>query len=631
LPQSQLKKARPIAGVQQDAFSKVQTIRDLVPLLLRDREARMSGARLTQPVLVRAGPGTGKSWSLQQLLYFLADALVSEKADRIHLVPLLLPIQKLARMLRQQSKGCSGEELDTNLVRFFINKDDNLSDQTRQMLLQALEMRTLVLLMDGVDEAANVKQAIEDFVTKQLLPLGIPLVLTSRPEGIRKRLYARDFVIMNLQPLTSEEQHQIAERQLRGDPLFEHLAVLNAARKSGQQASKEHRNFIKDRLEVATSGRDDEFEELLKERLVAFDEICGMPVLLSVLVCLLKGWWGKADELPKDKYELYQMGIWAKVAQDLKSSDSKYTIRGKSKDEARKQIGLAVEMLRLIGTANHLAKRRTFQLPDVHKALAGRADLEDVWAVLLAAGEVPLIRIVTLGEASGGEFQFCHLSFQEFLFVSTMCADCKTPHDFFAKEDELNAKLNDPFYRNAITIGSGHIGEALSKQRPDWSLDRYPRLSALGVDGLRHLLAGSVWLQSLDLSNVELDGPAMGRLVEALSLRGLPELRKLSLRFCKLPASSAGAVGRLLRICPVLEDLDLEWNRELLNSGQAAANLTDELGDEGLPCLRRLGLRWCHLPEVVKQPLGILRARCPKLEEVDLLGDRRIAEGSSFV
>ena len=27
--------------------------------------------------------------------------------------------------------------------------------------------------------------------------MGVPLLVTSRPEGIRKRLYSRDFVIMN--------------------------------------------------------------------------------------------------------------------------------------------------------------------------------------------------------------------------------------------------------------------------------------------------------------------------------------------------------------------------------------------------------------------------------------------------
>ena len=38
---------------------------------------------------------------------------------------------------------------------------------------------------------------------------GHPLVVTSRPEGVRLRLYARDFVVMNLLPLTQEQQGDV--------------------------------------------------------------------------------------------------------------------------------------------------------------------------------------------------------------------------------------------------------------------------------------------------------------------------------------------------------------------------------------------------------------------------------------
>ena len=56
------------------------------------------------------------------------------------------------------------------------------------------------------------KLAVEDYVTKTLVPMGVPLLVTSRPEGIRKRLYSRDFVIMNLKPLSQDQQHKIIEK-----------------------------------------------------------------------------------------------------------------------------------------------------------------------------------------------------------------------------------------------------------------------------------------------------------------------------------------------------------------------------------------------------------------------------------
>ena len=55
---------------------------------------------------------------------------------------------------------------------------------------QAFEMRTLVILMDGIDEAAALKQNIEEFVLHVLVPLKMRIVVTSRPEA---RAYAHAF------------------------------------------------------------------------------------------------------------------------------------------------------------------------------------------------------------------------------------------------------------------------------------------------------------------------------------------------------------------------------------------------------------------------------------------------------
>ena len=80
------------------------------------------------------------------------------------------------------------------------------------------------------------KLAVEEFVTKTLVLMGVPLLVTSRPEGIRKRLYSRDFVIMNLQPLSGDQQQKIIEKQLQENLFFKHLVAFSRARQAQEEA-----------------------------------------------------------------------------------------------------------------------------------------------------------------------------------------------------------------------------------------------------------------------------------------------------------------------------------------------------------------------------------------------------------
>lgn len=91
------------------------------------------------------------------------------------------------------------------------------------------------------------KLAVEDYVTKTLVPMGVPLLVTSRPEGIRKRLYSRDFVIMNLKPLSQDQQHKIIEKQLQQNEFFKQLMALSAARKDQEEIF--HSNFSPESLQ----------------------------------------------------------------------------------------------------------------------------------------------------------------------------------------------------------------------------------------------------------------------------------------------------------------------------------------------------------------------------------------------
>ena len=168
-------------------------------------------------------------------------------------------VQKLARLMRQTKPTPTKAD---DLVRFYMRAEhaegvfgdvggageggdggggegrggggaggqDRASDETLALLEQLLEMRALILLLDGVDEAADLKEVIEDYVCTELVPAGHPIVVTSRPEGVRLRLYKRNFVIMNLEPLSKEQQQAAIRMQLEESAFFNHLSQFSEIR-----------------------------------------------------------------------------------------------------------------------------------------------------------------------------------------------------------------------------------------------------------------------------------------------------------------------------------------------------------------------------------------------------------------
>ena len=62
--------------------------------------------------------------------------------------------------------------------------DAHLGEIERCSVVQAFRARRLVLLVDGVDEASSCACDIELFV-RTCVSIGLRVVVTSRPEGIR--------------------------------------------------------------------------------------------------------------------------------------------------------------------------------------------------------------------------------------------------------------------------------------------------------------------------------------------------------------------------------------------------------------------------------------------------------------
>ena len=88
-----------------------------------------------------------------------------------------------------------------------------------------------ILTRDPIDEAADLAEDVEDFILRGLKPLGIRLVVTSRPEGIRAARFAsKAFVMLNLKELSPEQQLKAVEAQLGGNEFFDNLMNVGRIR-----------------------------------------------------------------------------------------------------------------------------------------------------------------------------------------------------------------------------------------------------------------------------------------------------------------------------------------------------------------------------------------------------------------
>ena len=159
-------------------------------------------------------------------------------------------------------------------------------------------------------------------------------------------------------------------------------------------------------------GDEEQWNEQLNRQLTFFDEVCKVPVLLSLFVVAVggegeKGGGGEGSlpTLPSDLFELYKLAVLATIE---KISDA--------------PEDLLRSMLRSVGSANQLAGRRIFSGADVNQALESNPKAKELWWSLIEGNQaIPFVRTLAV-PANGAaqdqfEFQFSHLSIQEYFLA----------------------------------------------------------------------------------------------------------------------------------------------------------------------------------------------------------------------
>ena len=164
-------------GVQRPGWQQLSGLTSLVPLFTEVPSERLHGKVDVQPVLLCAAPGTGKTWAAQQLANALSIELQCESSppqlsppvpasttplangSAVRLVPLLLYVQRLARILRA-NRGAAAKDF----LRIYLEDEYAGEGQRVETLLMAYELRALILIVDGIDEAAGLLAEVEAFI-----------------------------------------------------------------------------------------------------------------------------------------------------------------------------------------------------------------------------------------------------------------------------------------------------------------------------------------------------------------------------------------------------------------------------------------------------------------------------------
>ena len=221
----------------------------LTSILMTPSPRRTTGEHPAQACLVRAGPGTGKTWMCKQLVYHLGDRLSrnAAKIKGMKLVPMVMYVQQIVYLLRDAGSNVL-EGVHTLLDKYV----DGVHKPVAQMLKQAFTMRALIVILDGVDEAAGLRQLVESFVLDVLVPSGNRVLITSRVEGIANLdpYTDRHFAVLDLKELSNEQQRSVIGTQMRGSQFFDHLLALGEMRRGLDKAYGKMGEAVRNEIEA---------------------------------------------------------------------------------------------------------------------------------------------------------------------------------------------------------------------------------------------------------------------------------------------------------------------------------------------------------------------------------------------
>lgn len=548
----------------------------------------------SRPCIVLTGPpGAGKSCLLQQLAV--------RSAQDQSLIPILVRVPDLQQRLSDHAQNSrfarAWNFVDAHLQ--CLRDESSQWDNLYPFLRQAMIARRAVLLIDGIDEAGSHATTIRRHVIEVLAAQGHTIVVTERPTA-EVDAYPDTFERVRIMPPSAMEQYHLAWQRLGSTKAAEALLTYAEAHLPYDSAART----------CATCN----------------------PLILAMMVSLY--------EQERMRQRDFTVGSLPQTTAALYGEMTRCVFDGSFSDEGLQAP--VTEVLQVAAFHAHARQERVITEEQLEQAVRRTVLPVDMSRVLTAIKELihrGHCSLLTMLEFQPLQFQFAHLSIQEYFFVVTACKGCAIPKRMerpwqwstwwqavltlgISVGDSFGAGLLAGYHRSHIDAGSAGTGMS-------------GRMAAMAVARENHLdLANKIGVldaapsQSDPLSLP--DGPeSSSRMSDrTIAIRGVAELIKsvssLNLQRNLLNASDVMLLGVGVRP-KLLTALNVSHNQF---GDQGMKTLVNALVTEGSnSALRQL---WCAHNQIgVDGALALAQLVCTStaLTALDVRGNHLEDEG----